>query len=65
MVKLTDRPAMTIAVDLGRKATKQTNKQKYPSASSLDHYQPDSFSTRMILIMVSWIDLLGDNPNSL
>ena len=25
MVKLTDRPAMTIAVDLGRKATKQTN----------------------------------------
>ena len=27
MVRLTDRPAMTIAVDLGRKATKQTNKQ--------------------------------------
>ena len=26
MVKSTDRPAMTIAVDLGRKATKQTNK---------------------------------------
>ena len=26
MVKCTDRPAMTIAVDLGRKATKQTNK---------------------------------------
>ena len=26
MVRLTDRPAMTIAVDLGRKATKQTNK---------------------------------------
>ena len=25
MVRLTDRPAMTIAVDLGRKATKQTN----------------------------------------
>ena len=24
---LTDRPAMTIAVDLGRKATKQTKKQ--------------------------------------
>ena len=24
MVKLSDRPAMTIAVDLGRKATKQT-----------------------------------------
>ena len=28
MVRLTDCPAMTIAVDLGRKATKQTNKQE-------------------------------------
>ena len=27
MVRLTDRPAMTIAVDLERKATKQTNKK--------------------------------------
>ena len=27
MVRLTDHPAMTIAVDLGHKATKQTNKQ--------------------------------------
>ena len=27
VVRLTDRPAMTIAVDLGCKATKQTNKQ--------------------------------------
>ena len=27
MVRLTDRPAMTIAVDFGRKETKQTNKQ--------------------------------------
>ena len=26
MVRGIDRPAMTIAVDLGRKATKQTNK---------------------------------------
>ena len=26
MFSVTDRPAMTIAVDLGRKATKQTNK---------------------------------------
>ena len=26
MVRRTDRPAMTIAVDLGRKARKQTNK---------------------------------------
>ena len=29
VVRETDRPAMTIAVDLGRKATKQTNKQIY------------------------------------
>ena len=28
MVRRTDRPAMTIAVDVGRKATKHTNKQK-------------------------------------
>ena len=28
MIRRTDRPAMTIAVDLGRKATNQTNKQK-------------------------------------
>ena len=27
MVRWTDHPAMTIAVDLGRKATKQTNNQ--------------------------------------
>ena len=27
VVRCTDRPAVTIAVDLGRKATKQTNKQ--------------------------------------
>ena len=29
MVKCTDRPTMTIAVDLGRKATKQTNKKHF------------------------------------
>ena len=28
MVRSTDRPAMTIAVDLGRKARKQTNFKK-------------------------------------
>ena len=27
MVRCTDRPTMTLAVELGRKATKQTNKQ--------------------------------------
>ena len=30
MVRWTDRPAMTIAVDMGRKATKQTNKLTVP-----------------------------------
>ena len=35
MVRGTDRPSMTIAVDLGRKATKQ-NKQKIPDAMSYD-----------------------------
>ena len=29
VVRLTDRPAMTIAVDLGRKATKPTNQQSH------------------------------------
>ena len=29
MVRGTDRPAMTLAVDLGRKATIQTNKKKH------------------------------------
>ena len=35
MVRSTDRPAMTIAVDLGRKATKQTNKQTPSLARAL------------------------------
>ena len=30
VVRWTDRPAMTIAVDLGRKATKPTNQQSWP-----------------------------------
>ena len=29
VVRLTDRPAMTIAVDLGRKATKPTKKKQH------------------------------------
>ena len=35
MVRSTDRPAITIAVDLGRKATKQTNKQTKTTTGSL------------------------------
>ena len=34
MVKGTDRPAMTIAVDLGRKATTQTKQNKHISFTS-------------------------------
>ena len=35
----TDRPAMTIAVDLGRKATKQTNKNLYTHVQWIGHLQ--------------------------
>ena len=35
VVRWTDRPAMTIAVDLGRKARKQTKKRQISSVSSL------------------------------
>ena len=40
MVRGTDRPAMTIAVDLGRKATKQTNKTKQdvPTLGTRQHW---------------------------
>ena len=38
VVEWTDRPAMTIAVDLGRKATKQTNKQTNDGESGLRLY---------------------------
>ena len=39
MVRSIDRPAMTIAVDLRRKATKQTNKQITVSLL-LSHWYP-------------------------
>ena len=37
VVRSTDRPAMTIAVDLGRNATKQTNKQT--KTIGMDHFK--------------------------
>ena len=48
MVRWTDRPAMTIAVDLGRKATKPTN-QHMPALYYLDqalqiHLRNDSLA---------------------
>ena len=36
MVRLTDRPTMTIAVDFGRKATKQTNDPSLSLAERAD-----------------------------
>ena len=36
VVRLTDRPAMTIAVDLGRKSTKQTKIISLPGSTSYD-----------------------------
>ena len=38
MVRSTDRPAMTIAVDLGRKATKQTKRNFLNRAISLINF---------------------------
>ena len=37
MIRSTDRPAMTIAVDLGHKATKQTNKYFRDNSGSEYH----------------------------
>ena len=46
MVRLIDRPAMTIAVDLGRKATKQTNKIFIPVGYQDIHKSMDEFKFR-------------------
>ena len=54
VVRWTDRPAMTIAVDLGRKATKQTNKQTKQFAKLLDGLNvhiapgPDGLNARVL-----------------
>ena len=40
VVRWTDRPAMTIAVDLGRKATKQTNLYPWLAKIAYNKYQP-------------------------
>ena len=37
-VRLTNRPAMTITVDLGRKATKQTNKKLIQQVDNLINF---------------------------
>ena len=51
MVRSTDRPAMTIAVDLGRKATKQTNKSKNLKQKGYDtlDYSPEFLALEALL----------------
>ena len=53
MVRLTDHPAMTIAVDLGRKATKQTNKQTKLIISLYHPYNGGEFHCTFHVIAVS------------
>ena len=49
MVRLTDRPTMTIAVDLGRKATLQTNNTlKLKKRSVLCDMMHVHFATRKV-----------------
>ena len=52
VVRSTDRPAMTIAVDLGRKATKQTNKQNH---LKLKCCKPHAIQ-RNVTEIISWIN---------
>ena len=53
MVRSTDRPVMTIAVDLGHKATKQTNKQA--EWKKLSIYSV--FITRHRLLSMIWLNI--------
>ena len=49
MVRSTDRPAMTIAVDLGRKSTKQTNKHIFvPYGLFMSGYLDENSTFKMI-----------------
>ena len=59
MVRSTDRPAMTIAVDLGRKATnKQTNKQTMTSSCN------DATSRSIKLYVLTAQSILFGNSGS-
>ena len=50
-VKSTDRPAMTLAVDFGRKATIQTNKQKHTRILKLHiiRFVPGGYHTSSVM----------------
>ena len=52
---------MTIAVDLGRKATKQTNKQKQTSSARIDDYQNRRYTKYCILKQGSNTKLSNNN----
>ena len=53
MVRSTDRPAMTIAVDLGRKATKQTKYSTYVFLTN--------FRTKYLMLCKFYTDVGGIN----
>ena len=63
VVRWTDRPTMTIAIDLGRKATKQTNKQISPEP--FDEYLDEgggvwySLFIKKNLLIIHLIKILG------
>ena len=69
MVRLTDRPAMTIAVDLGRKATKQTNNVSFVQYNvqsildKLDILQTELFEFDILAFSETWLNqsILSDN----
>ena len=54
VVRWTDRPAMTIAVDLGRKATKQTNTLRSLIKSLVNPVQTNGISIELHTVKSRW-----------
>ena len=48
MVRLSDRPTMTIAVDLGRKATNQTNYNPKSCIMQKIFFAPEMYSSELL-----------------
>ena len=60
VVRWTDRPAMTIAVDLGRKANKQTNKQtSFITSEPVLHFRQVVYE----LPRTRWVNALGSQAS--
>ena len=57
MVKRTDRPSMTIAVDLGRKATKQTKQENITHKRTKRSALSQPFKPYFATTQVCWIGL--------